>query len=31
VFQTEDANKSAQRFEQTGVGHSGINRVPWAW
>jgi catechol 2,3-dioxygenase-like lactoylglutathione lyase family enzyme len=27
VFQTEDANKSAQRFDQTGVGHSGVNRV----
>lgn len=27
VFQTEDANLSAQRFDQIGVGHSGINRV----
>lgn len=27
VFQTEDANLSAQRFDQTGVGHSGVNRV----
>jgi catechol 2,3-dioxygenase-like lactoylglutathione lyase family enzyme len=27
VFQTEDANESARRFDQSGVGHSGINRV----
>jgi catechol 2,3-dioxygenase-like lactoylglutathione lyase family enzyme len=27
VFQTEDANKSAQRFDQAGVGHSGVNKV----
>ncbi len=27
VFQTEDANESARRFDQTGVGHSGVNRV----
>lgn len=27
VFQTEDANESAQRFDKTGVGHSGVNRV----
>lgn len=27
VFQTEDADESARRFDQTGVGHSGVNRV----
>jgi Glyoxalase-like domain len=27
VFQTEDANLSARRFDQTGVGHSGVNKV----
>ena len=27
VFQTGDADKSARRFDQAGVGHSGINRV----
>jgi catechol 2,3-dioxygenase-like lactoylglutathione lyase family enzyme len=27
VFQTEDANLSAQRLDQLGVGHSGVNRV----
>src|SRR5581483_2893014 len=26
VFQTEDADESARRFDQTGVGHSGVNR-----
>lgn len=27
VFQTADANETAQRFDQIGVGHSGVNRV----
>ena len=27
VFQTEDADESARRFDQIGVGHSGVNRV----
>src|SRR5581483_3873965 len=27
VFQTEDASRSARRFDQIGVGHSGVNRV----
>lgn len=27
VFQTADANESARRFDQVGVGHSGVNRV----
>jgi catechol 2,3-dioxygenase-like lactoylglutathione lyase family enzyme len=27
VFQTYDANKSAQRFDQAAVGHSGVNWV----
>ena len=27
VFQTEDANETARRFDQIGVGHSGVNRV----
>ncbi|GAC1359120.1 MAG: VOC family protein [Ktedonobacteraceae bacterium] len=27
VFQTEDASESARRFDETGVGHSGVNRV----
>lgn len=27
VFQTENANESARRFDQTGVGHSGVNTV----
>ncbi len=27
VFQTADANESAQRFDRVGVGHSGVNRV----
>ncbi len=27
VFQTDDAQASARRFDQMGVGHSGVNRV----
>ena len=27
VFQTDDAEASARRFDQIGVGHSGVNRV----
>jgi catechol 2,3-dioxygenase-like lactoylglutathione lyase family enzyme len=27
VFQTEDANETARRFDQTGVGYSGVNTV----
>lgn len=27
VLQTVDANETARRFEQVGVGHSGVNRV----
>lgn len=27
VFQTDDANETARRFDQIGVGHSGVNRV----
>lgn len=27
VFQTEDAHETARRFDQTGVGHSGVNTV----
>jgi Glyoxalase-like domain len=27
VFQTDDAEASARRFDQSGVGHSGVNRV----
>jgi catechol 2,3-dioxygenase-like lactoylglutathione lyase family enzyme len=27
VFQTYDASESARRFDQNGVGHSGVNRV----
>lgn len=27
VFQTDDADTSARRFDQIGVGHSGVNRV----
>lgn len=27
VFQTEDADETARRFDQAGVGHSGVNRV----
>ena len=27
VFQTADADESARRFDQIGVGHSGVNRV----
>lgn len=27
VFETDDASLTAQRFDQIGVGHSGINRV----
>ena len=27
VFQTADANESAQRFDRVGVGHSGVNAV----
>jgi hypothetical protein len=27
VFQTENANESARRFDETGVGHSGVNKV----
>lgn len=27
VFETADANETARRFDQTGVGHSGVNRV----
>lgn len=27
VFQTENADESARRFDQIGVGHSGVNRV----
>lgn len=27
VFETADANETARRFDQIGVGHSGVNRV----
>jgi hypothetical protein len=27
VFETEDANETARRFDQTAVGHSGVNKV----
>jgi hypothetical protein len=27
VFETADANETARRFDQVGVGHSGVNRV----
>jgi hypothetical protein len=27
VFQTENANETARRFDQSGVGHSGVNMV----
>jgi catechol 2,3-dioxygenase-like lactoylglutathione lyase family enzyme len=27
VFETADANQTAQRFDQMGVGHSGVNRI----